>query len=116
MRKLREEDRIFIKNSGVIEFVQIREITAITSIGNYCRIILSEGKEVLIRKTLTSCEETLPETLFLRISRSIIINLNSITKISQWSSGTYRIHLKNINEPFTLSQRYTYKVRDKLKF
>lgn len=114
-KKLSEEDRIFIEGSGKLEFIKINEIMCISSLGNYCKIITSHGKNEIMRKTLTEWQKLLPETTFIRIHRSVIINLNFVVKISKWSSGTYLVYIKDINQPFTLSQRYASIIKNKLK-
>lgn len=114
-KKLTEEDRIFVENSGKLEFIKVNEIVSIVSLGNYCKVTTESGKCELMRKTLAEWQKLLPDFLFLRIHRSYIINLNFVVKISKWSSGTYKVYLKNIAEPFTLSQRYASLIKNKLK-
>lgn len=113
--KLTSEDRIYVESSGQLEFVKISNIMLIHALGNYCKIVTSEKKHEIIRKTLKEWEILLPETSFLRIHRSIIINLNFVVEISKWTSGTYKVYIKDIEEPFSLSQRYALQLKKKLK-
>ena len=114
-KRLTEKDRIFIENSGKLGFVKVSDVKFIISMGNYCRITVLDGKNEIIRKTLTQWENLLPEANFLRIHRSVIINLDFVEKISKWSSGTYRVYIKDTEEPFTLSQRYASAIKNRLK-
>lgn len=114
-KKLTEEDRIFVEGSGKLEFIKVNEIMCVSSLGNYCKLITSQGKNEIMRKTLTEWQKLLPEKSFIRIHRSVIINLNFVVKISKWSSGTYLVYIKDLNQPFTLSQRYAAMIKNKLK-
>lgn len=114
-KKLTGEDRIFVENSGKLEFIKVKEIVSIVSLGNYCKVTTESGKYEIMRKTLTEWQKLLPEILFLRIHRSYIININFVSKIAKWTSGTYKVYLKNITETFTLSQRYASLIKNKLK-
>ena len=115
-KRLTEGDRIFVENSGKLDFVKVADVKFILSMGNYCKITVVGGKNEIIRKTLTQWENLLPESNFLRIHRSVIINLDFVEKISKWSSGTYKVYIKDADEPFTLSQRYAASIKNKLKF
>lgn len=108
------EGRFFLKHSGKFDFIKVVEIIVITSIGNYCKIISLKNSNIIVRKTLTRFENILPESHFLRINRSTIINLDYITKITQWSSGRFRIHIKDLTEPLIISQRYANKIKGEL--
>lgn len=56
------------------------EILAIESSGNYIEVHRSKGKPVLIRKSLNSTEEALPEEFF-RTHRSWIVNLPRVSHV-----------------------------------
>ena len=78
-KKLSEEDRIFVEGSGKLEFIKVNEIMCVCSLGNYCKIITSQGKNEIMRKTLAEWQKLLPEATFIRIHRSVIINLNFVS-------------------------------------
>ena len=114
-KKLSLEDRIFVDSLNKMEFLKVKDLVFINSAGNYCKLITLNKKTELLRKTLNELQNLLPEDIFLRIHRSVIINLNYVEKISKWTSGTYKVFIKDFNEPFTLSQRYAQKIKYKLK-
>ena len=116
MKKLNINDRIFLKHSNQFDFVKVSQIKLITSMGNYCSIRTDNTKSIIIRNTLTRLEEALPEENFLRINRSTIVNLDSISKISRESSGRYKINVENIKEELVVSQRYAVKIKKQLSF
>lgn len=114
-KKLAENDVLIINlNSQTPRAIRVGEIKSIEVSGNYSKIYY--GKEILsIRKSITSWEEILEENLFLRIHQSIIINMNFIEKLSKWSSNTYLVYISGIEQPFTISQRYVSKIKQKLR-
>lgn len=73
-------DRIAIRESSGVVFVRPEEIDWIEADGNYLR--LHAGKRThLLRETMTSAEERLRERRFLRISRSVLVNLE---RVKEW--------------------------------
>lgn len=114
-KKLSMDDRVFVENSGKLQFLKVSDVKYITSLGNYCKIACRGGITEIARKTLKEWEEILPEGSFIRIHRSVIVNLNYVEKFSKWSSGTYKVYIKDTEDSFVLSQRYATLLRSKLK-
>jgi two-component system LytT family response regulator len=86
--------RILIKSPERIVFLRPDEIDHIESAGNY--LILHAGKERHIaRETMTAMEARLASAGFMRISRSIIINLSRIRELTPIGAGEYCVILKN---------------------
>lgn len=74
-------------NEGVI-FVPTGEIDRVESAGNY--VILHVGKTShILRETMSAMEEQLPETEFMRISRSAIINLRRTRELRLLATGEH---------------------------
>ena len=71
---------------------------------------MREKKIHLLRQTLDSIEERLPQEKFVRISRSAIVNIERIKELQPLFHGEYSVTLLN-GKALTLSRRY----RDKLK-
>lgn len=109
--KLREESRLFISSGGKSQFIRVSDIVLIRAESEYSTLFLSDQSRVIVRKLLKAWEETLPETLFLRVHRSEIINLNFIDKIEKWYQRSYIIRMKGIKEPITVSRRYASRIK-----
>ncbi|MEA3461705.1 MAG: LytTR family DNA-binding domain-containing protein [Bacteroidota bacterium] len=58
------------------------QIEYVESLGNYVRILTSEGEPVLTREKISSLKEKLPGS-FLRIHRSILVNRDKIQSFSK---------------------------------
>ena len=77
-------------------------IIYIQALSNYCKIYLTNGKQIVIAKTLKKVAEILDKTTFLRIHNSIIININFIDKYK--IIDYQKVYLQN-GICFTISRR-----------
>ena len=112
--RLTEHDHIFITSEGAPKLILIADIKCIYSNGNNSIIVMNGSLNFPIRRTLTKWEKLLPGNTFKRIHKSTIINLKFVKTISKWSSGTYQVHMKNLDETFVISQRYAKLLRSSL--
>jgi hypothetical protein len=86
--------------------IDYRTITFIESVGNYVRIHNDSGKPVMTREKISAIEEKLPDN-FLRIHRSIVVNMNRITSFSrEW------INIHDLELP--VSRKYKESALDRL--
>ena len=53
---------------------------------------------LLIEKSISELEELLEPSGFLRISRSELVNLETVKELVPWFSGTWRVKLSNGEE------------------
>jgi two-component system, LytTR family, response regulator len=86
--------RIFVRSAERILFLKPQEITRVEAAGNY--VVLHADKEQhIIRETISAMESRLAAAGFMRISRSVIVNLACIREIQPAGSGRYSLQLKN---------------------
>lgn len=86
--------RIFVRSAERILFLKPEEITRVEAAGNY--VVLHSGKEQhIIRETISAMEARLAPGGFMRISRSVIVNLACIREIQPAGSGRYSLLLRN---------------------
>lgn len=86
--------RIFVRSSERILFLRPGEIDRVEAAGNY--VVLHSGKEQhILRETISAMEARLASAGFMRISRSVVVNLACIREIQPVSSGRYCLLLKN---------------------
>ena len=102
-------ERIAVKSTGRIVFVRLEEIDWIEAADNYAN--LHVGAEAhLLRETMASLEKRLPQSQFIRISRSAIVNIDRIREMQPLFHGDYAVVLRH-GVKLTLSRNY----RDKLE-
>jgi two-component system LytT family response regulator len=86
--------RLAVKTADSIIFVPVENIDAIEAAGKYA--VLHVGKENhVLRETMTALEANLPADLFLRVSRSIIVNMDRVQQLQPMFKGENVIILKS---------------------
>lgn len=85
-------ERLMIKSPGRVYFIRADEINWIEAEGNYVRI--HAGKEThFLRDTLGGMEARLDPRKFVRVHRSVIVNVESIKELQPLFSGDYTVVL-----------------------
>src|SRR5665213_1199424 len=82
-----QEDQMAIPTHEGLEFIQIKQIIRIESSSNYSKLILQNGKTLLVTRQLKDFEELLEDYRFYRIHHSHLINLNYIAKYIRGEGG-----------------------------
>jgi two-component system LytT family response regulator len=86
--------RILVRSAERIVFLKPEEIDHVEAAGNY--VVLHAGKERhIVRETTTAMEARLAPAGFMRLSRSVIVNLNRIREVQPLAPGQYTVLLKN---------------------
>ena len=112
--KLEYNDRLFISVNTTYKFLNVNTIQCITSAGDYTNIQSTDGTKGLVNKSMNEWEQRLPENYFCRIHRSTIINMEFVEKTEEWFNNSYRVYLKEIENPLIISRRYVAKLKNKL--
>lgn len=101
-------ERLAIKSSGRVVLVKVAEIDWIKAAHNY--VELHENTQThLLRETLGSLEQRLPPERFVRISRSVMVNVERVKELQPLFWGEYAVLLQD-GTRLTLSRRYRNKV------
>lgn len=82
-----QEDQMAIPTHEGLEFIQIKQIIRIESSSNYSKLVLQNGKTLLVTRQLKDFEELLEDYRFYRIHHSHLINLNYIAKYIRGEGG-----------------------------
>jgi two-component system, LytTR family, response regulator len=91
------DDRMVIRSGGKVVFLDVSEIDWIEAAANYVK--LNVGKEsYLLREGIGSISERLDPDRFVRIHRSVIVNVRKIRELQPCESGEYIAVLKNGKE------------------
>ena len=67
-----------------------------------------------IKEKLYELEDALPKNSFIRLSKSVIANLNMLTKFEAYFNGTLCVHFKNGEKEY-VSRHYVGKIKDVLQ-
>jgi len=102
--------RIAIKAKGKILFLDVAEIVAVQAEGNYISL-RHRTNPYLLRESLSSMEEKLKPYGFMRIHRSVIVNISAVEEIQPLPTGEYRLRVKCGME-YTVTRTYKDNLRN----
>lgn len=88
-----EEDSAFstsitVRSDGRNELVELESIECLEALKDYTCLHLSDGRKIMTLGTLTSFEQQLPQSQFIRVQRSYVIN---VRKVQSYSSQSLRL-------------------------
>ena len=98
-----------VKSNGRIVFLRLTDIDLAEAADNYVKLYVGNETHML-RETMTALEEKLPPDRFVRISRSTIVNIESIKELHPMFHGEYMVTLHN-GMRVTLTRGYREQLR-----
>jgi two-component system LytT family response regulator len=96
-------------------FVEATTISALVAEDDFTRVHLAGQRDLLILRTLSHFETVLPAGMFLRISRSIIVNLDQIRRHESPTRDTSFVTLDRLPSPIRLGRTATIRLKKALK-
>ncbi|EPR73524.1 Two-component system response regulator [Winogradskyella psychrotolerans RS-3] len=78
-----EDDFIFVKSEYENLKIDIKEIKHIQGLKDYLKIHSENAKPILTLMSFKEMQSKLPETMFIRVHRSYLVNVNKITSIQK---------------------------------
>jgi DNA-binding LytR/AlgR family response regulator len=105
--------KILVTKGEYIHFIQIYQIVVIKAARDYSLVLTCEGKDYLVSKTMNVWDNRLPEQIFCRVSRSMIVNIEKTEKSIKEYDGTALLYLTGISEPIKVSRSYFKKIRNR---
>ncbi|MEW6130095.1 MAG: LytTR family DNA-binding domain-containing protein [Acidobacteriota bacterium] len=87
-------ERLVIKSGGRVFFLRVEEIDWIESAANYVQLHVGQESH-LLRETINSLAVRLDPDKFLRIHRSLIVNIERIKELLPWFHGKYTIVMRD---------------------
>jgi DNA-binding LytR/AlgR family response regulator len=106
----RQAPRIAFKAKGRILFVDLAEIVAVQAEGNYVSL-RHRPNPYLLHESLSSMAEKLKPYGFIRIHRSVVVNISAVEEIQPLATGEYRLRVKGGKE-YLVTRTYKDNLRD----
>jgi DNA-binding LytR/AlgR family response regulator len=106
----RQAPRIAFKAKGRILFVDLAEIVAVQAEGNYVSL-RHRPNPYLLHESLSSMAEKLKPYGFIRIHRSVVVNISAVEEIQPLPTGEYRLRVKGGKE-YLVTRTYKDNLRD----
>jgi two-component system, LytTR family, response regulator len=90
-------DRLAIKDKGRIVVVRVTDIDWIEAAGDYVSVHVG-GKTWLMRETIAAIELRLALSGFVRIHRSVLVNVDRVAELQPQEKGEYAVLLRDGTE------------------
>jgi len=113
-QRLGPEDLVMLSEKPSLRMIRSREIRAVESQGNYTLFYLDADMTILINRPLHHWEERLPEELFLKATRSLLVNAELISRIVKLTRDEYELAFSGLSKPFTVGRLAMQRIKDAL--
>src|SRR5437773_950639 len=87
-------ERLPVKSEGRIIFLRLTDVDWVEAADNYVKLHVGKDEHML-RETMTALESKLPSSRFLRISRSVMVNIEQLKELHPMFHGEYVVILSN---------------------
>ena len=106
----RQAPRIAFKAKGSVLLLDLADISAVQAEGNYVSLQL-RSNPYLVHESLTSMAEKLKPYGFIRIHRSVVVNISAVEEIQPLPTGEYRLRVKG-GKKYLVTRTYKHNLRD----
>ncbi len=101
-----DANRIFITKDNVTFPILLSDVEYFSARGHLTAINTVRGEEYLAVKSIAAVVKHLPVSKFIRINRSVIVNMDFIAKVEKEKNESCRVMLKTSEKYFTVSRPY----------
>lgn len=116
--QLNMNDRLLVNLGDRSIFLAINTISHICASGDYSEVFVNDANSInstsgmLVEKPLKEWQNRLPETSFIRIHRSTIVNIARIDSVKALPNRTMHLFLMDCKTQFCVSRRYAAKLKE----
>ncbi len=103
---------VFTPDDAQPDFIEMSAIACIEARDEGSVVRAIDGRLRDVARPLRHWEERLPVAEFVRVSRSVLINLAHVMRVEPWSNYSFRVHLRGVQEPVVMSRRRAVALRD----
>ena len=102
--------RIAFKANGRILLLDLADIVAVQAEGNYVSL-RPRNNPHLVHASLSSMAEKLKPYGFIRIHRSVVVNISAVEEIQPLPTGEYKLRVKG-GKQYLVTRTYKHNLRD----
>ncbi|MFD2256517.1 LytR/AlgR family response regulator transcription factor [Luteolibacter algae] len=113
--ELSETDKVALRGDSKMQIVPVTAITHIEAEDNYSRVHLENDQLEMVRRTLSVWENILPGSLFTRLDRSLIIQINAVQDVFSESRDQTWITLAGASQRISLGRKASVRLRKAMK-
>jgi len=93
----RDRERLVVRSEGRVVFLRTAEVEWVEADANYVRVHARQ-RSYNVREKISAFERSLPEHKFIRIHRSVIVNLDAVAEIQNCGNGEHIVILRTGKE------------------
>lgn len=93
------EQALVLRDAGRVRRVRVGDIAALAAEGSYTQVHLATERPMLVLRRMAAWEALLPSPPFLRLERSLLVNLDRITGLDIRSRDSGEITLDALGSP-----------------
>lgn len=106
--------RLGVKDGTKLKLLDLDEIAYMKADGDYLQIAKINGEKTLVRGKITGMEQRVAGSHFMRISRSVLLNLDQLAELKPHQRGDYEFVTKS-GDRFTSGPTYRDAVHELLQ-
>ena len=106
----RQAPRIAFKAKGSIILLDLADILAVQAESNYVSL-QHRANSYLVHESLSSIAEKLEPYGFIRIHRSVVVNISAVEEIQPLATGEYKLRVKGEKE-YLVTRTYKHNLRN----
>jgi two-component system response regulator LytT len=106
--------KLAIESEGEILYIELKNVKYFYRDDKYTKVITTTN-EYVVKTPLKDLEVKLNPFSFFRIHKSYLVNLDYITRLIPWFSGTYQLEMDQSQEKLPVSRNYVKELRAKLE-
>lgn len=111
---LKLTDTLYLRAGLRARFAAVADISLIAACDNYSEVQLADGARVFLRKSLKAWEDSLPATHFMRVHRTVIVNLARVTRYERDGDEHTRLFVEGATEAVPASRYRWTDLRERL--
>ena len=111
---LRPDDIIHLTSGSTARFAPVMELSAIEAEENYSLVRLLDGSSVLVRRSLKAWEDLLPAAQFMRVHRTVIVNLTRLVGYRRDTQKAISLQVQGVAESVPVSRLYWSELKPRL--
>lgn len=95
---------------STVRLIPVEQVAYLRSDEKYT-LVVWEGGEALIRKSIRELADELDPERFAQVHRSVIVNLHQVSQVARGPNETAEVHLKGRNEVLPVSRSFVHVFR-----
>ncbi|HVU24504.1 MAG TPA: LytTR family DNA-binding domain-containing protein [Opitutus sp.] len=108
---LASDETLILQSGDRVRRVALTEIAAVAADGHYSRVYLANEPAMFVQRGINSWAAQLPEPGFLRVDRSLIVNLARVRALDVQSRDAAALTLAAVGGPLALGRSATSRLR-----